>query len=204
MFEGLMTPILPMGQKGRCRMKRFDDGKARSMFVGLIPAIVLGSIGLASGATITVGPQVDAYDFSSIQAGIDAAVEGDQVLAAPGEYVIADPITFRGKTITVKSEAGRDETTIRMGTPADPARGSVVVFENNETEASVLDGFTVTGGTGSRVFIPSKGPWPGGYDRVGGGILFNASSGTVRNCEIADNGAGFGGGIICTQPSHQP
>jgi len=62
----------------------------------------------------------------------------------PGEYVITVPITFRGKAVTVRSEAGRDETTIRMGTPADTNRGSVVIFENNETAASVLDGFTIT------------------------------------------------------------
>jgi hypothetical protein len=65
-------------------------------------------------------------------------------------------------------------------TPTDADRGSAVVFEGNETDASVLDGFTITGGTGSRlvdssVFVDS---W------VGGGIFFDASSGTVRNCAI--------------------
>jgi len=144
--------------------------------------------GVLQAATITVGPPGTSCDFDSIQAGIDVANEGDTVLVAPGEYVITEPITFRGKAITVKSEAGPDETTIRMGTPSDTKRGSVVVFENGETAASVLDGFTITGG---------RGCW--GIDSlVGGGIFFSASSGTLRNCAIVQNKVeGDGGGVLC-------
>ncbi len=133
-------------------------------------------------------------DFDNIQAGIDVAVDGDTVLVLPGEYVIKEPITFRGKAITVKSEAGRDQTTIRMGTPADPGRGSVVVFENNETASSVLEGFTITGGIGSSVWVPyeSKFAW------AGGGIVFDASSGTVENCVIVQNRVeDSGAGVFC-------
>jgi hypothetical protein len=166
----------------------------RLMFASFIMAIVLGGIGPANGATITVGPGAG-YDFDTVQAGIDAANDADTVLVAPGEYVIAEPITFRGKAITVKSEAGRDETTIRMGTPADPRseRRSVVVFENGETTASVLDGFTITGGSGSLVWIPEESE----FDWAGGGIGFNASSGTVLNCAIVQNRAeDSGGGVV--------
>jgi hypothetical protein len=159
---------------------------------------LLAMAGLAQAATITVGPGA-AYDFNTIQAGIDAAVDGDTVLVAPGEYVITEPITFRGKAITVKSEAGPDETTIRMGTPADTNRASVVVFENNETAASVLDGFTITGGTGFRVFTPEKSE----YVWCGGGIyVANASSAIVRNCAIVQNSAKYvGGGVECWENS---
>ena len=151
--------------------------------------LVLGLVmsGLAQAATITVGPGAD-YDFDIIQAGIDAAVDEDMVLVASGEYVIAEPITFRGKAITVKSEAGPDQTTIRMGTPADTERGTVVVFENSETAASVLDGFTITGGRGS--WSVSANNWGGG------GIIFDASSGTVKNCAVVDNTAKNGGGVV--------
>jgi hypothetical protein len=62
-----------------------------------------------------------------------------------------------------------------------------VVFEKGETDASVLDGFTITGGSGSKA---EDALW-------GGGILFNASSGTVSNCAIVQNMAKHGGGVLC-------
>ncbi len=149
--------------------------------------------GFAQARTVIVGPGTS-YDFGSIQAGIDAAVDEDTVLVAPGEYVITEPITFRGKAITVQSEAGPNQTTIRMGTPSDPNRGSVVVFENNETDASVLDGFTITGGRGCRLWDPLDSE----FDWSGGGICFDASSGTVRNCAIVQNRVEKrGGGVYC-------
>ncbi|MFC1637307.1 right-handed parallel beta-helix repeat-containing protein, partial [Planctomycetota bacterium] len=146
---------------------------------------------LAQAATITIGPGAD-YDFDTIQEGIDAAIDGDTVWVVPGEYIITEPITFRGKAITVLSEAVPDETTIRMDTPADTNRGSVVVFESNETAASILDGFTITGGRGS--LVPSANEWGGG------GIFFNASSAAVRNCTIVQNSARYGGGVCCVFP----
>ncbi len=139
----------------------------------------------ALGKTIYVGDDGQT-DFASIQAGIDAAVDGDTVLVAPGEYVITEPVTFRGKAITVKSEGGPDETTIRMGTPADINRGSVVVFENGETTASILEGFTITGGISS--WVSSANAY------AGGGIYFNASSGSLINCAVVKNRADNGGG----------
>lgn len=148
---------------------------------------------LASGKIIYVDDDSQA-DFDVIQAGIDAAIDGDTVLVASGEYIITEPVTFRGKAITVMSETGPDETTIRMGTPTDPNRGSAVVFENNETAASVLDGFTITGGTGCWFWLPEESE----FDWVGGGICFFNSSATVQNCAIVQNRAeGSGGGVAC-------
>ena len=169
--------------------------RTERMLVIFALALSLAAAGLAQAATITVGSGAG-YDFDTIQAGIDAAVDGDTVLVAPGEYVITEPITFRGKAITVKSEARPDETTIRMGTPADPERGSVVAFENNETSASVLDGFTITGGIGCRLWVPEESE----FEWWGGGIYFNASSGTLRNCAIVQNGAKDDGGGVMVCP----
>ena len=167
-------------------MKWLEANRMRLEFVGFIAAMVLGGVGPAHGATITIGPGAG-NDFASIQAGMDAAVDGDTVLVAPGEYLITEPITFRGKAITVQSAAGPDETTIRMGTPSDTNRGSVVMFENGETSVSILDGLTITGGRGS--WLPSRSTWGGG------GILFDASAGTVRNCTVVENTAEYGAGV---------
>ena len=165
-------------------MKWLNGYRMRLVLVGCV-TVVFNSIGFANGATITVGPG-EGYDFGTIQAGIDAANDGDTVLVVSGEYVVTEPITFRGKAITVKTEAGPDETTIRMGTPTDSERASVVIFENNETATSVLEGFTITGGRGCWV-AEAEG-------LVGGGIYFPFSSATVKNCTIVHNSAG---GVLC-------
>jgi hypothetical protein len=154
----------------------------------ILLVLVVAVTRFAQARTITVGPGAG-YDFGTIQAGIDTANDTDTVLVASGEYVITVPITFRGKSITVRSEAGPEQSTIRMGTPVDTNRGSVVIFENNETDASVLDGFTITGGRGS--WVSSADDWGGG------GICFDVSSGTVKNCTIVQNNSRYGGGVCC-------
>jgi len=161
----------------------------RLVLVGFVAA-TLGRAVPSLAAAITVGVNSHVTD---IQSAIDMAQTGDTVLVEPGEYVITEPITFRGKAITVKSEAGPDETTIRMGTPSVTNRGTVVIFESGETTASVLDGFTITGGRGS--LLPSYDP------RGAGGILFSASSGTVRNCTVVENTTEMGAGVVAVGSS---
>ena len=158
-----------------------------------VSMILLAMAGLAQAAAITIGPGAG-YDFDTIQAGIDAANDTDTVLVAPGEYVITEPVMFKGKAITVKSEAGPDETTIRMGTPADSNRGSVVVFESNENEASVLDGFTIADGKGCECSDPYGERWSGSF---GGGIMCWEASSTIVSCTIIQNSAVNGAGVGC-------
>ena len=161
----------------------------------IIPILIVTLFSIrtaAVGKTIHVGVSGQS-DFDTIQAGIDAANDGDTVLVGPGEYVISEPITFGGKAITVRSEAGPEETTIRMGSPTESGRASVVIFENGETATSVLDGFTITGGKGLRLIDSSVSL----NALMGGGIYFNASSGTLRNCDIMQSTAEYGGGISC-------
>ncbi len=109
--------------------------------------LLVVSASMTAAATIQVPG-----DYPTIQAAIDAAVAGDTVLVAPGEYVITEPITYRGKGITVRGEAGPEATIIRMAeTPTDPNRASVVGFEGGETNAAVLEGVKITGGQPGRV-----------------------------------------------------
>jgi hypothetical protein len=103
---------------------------------------------LAEGAVMIVDLN-GTGDYTEIQSAIDAASDGDTLLVRPGEYMITEPITFLGKEITLRGELGSADTTIRMSeSPSDPARASVVLFENGESEASVRLGLTLTGGRG--------------------------------------------------------
>jgi len=121
-------------------------------------------------------------DFATIQACIDAAVSGvDECVAAPGTY--HETINFLGKAITLRSSGGADVTTI----DATGLGGSVVTCATAESSDTVLDGFTITGGTGADHF-------GNGYS-YGGGMLNDYSSPTVTNCTFSGNTAYAGGGI---------
>lgn len=115
-------------------------------------------------------------DQPTIQAGVDAAVDGDSIQVAPGTY--AENITVSYKGIQLQSEAGPDVTAIDGG-----LIGTVVTFEGSPTSGAVLDGFTIQNG----------------YTAGDGGGLFcsNHASPTITNCTITNNSATNGGGIRC-------
>lgn len=151
------------------------------------PSIIILTILLcpvAFAATIHVP-----VDYATIQEAIDAAVNGDTILVAPGTYV--ENINFKGKKITVASESGPEVTTIDGGNPPDPKKASVVTFRNNEGLDSVLDGFTITNGNGTYIPLHYRG----------GGILCKESSPTIVNNIIVANYPNaynaIGGGIYC-------
>lgn len=127
-------------------------------------------------------------DHPTIQEAISASVDGDLVLVAPGTYV--ENIDFLGKDITVRSEQGAGVTVIDGGSPVDPDLGSVVLFNNGEGPASILDGFTLINGSGSLV--------PPNSDPFGGGIFCGwGCSPLIINNMVERNCAMGAGGIYC-------
>lgn len=140
----------------------------------------------ASAATL----QVPSPNYPTIQAAIDDANHGDTVTIAPGRYL--ENLDFQGKAITVRSSNPDDwnvvKNTIIDGSEGDPWEiGSCVVFDQNEGTGSILDGITLTKGTGTYAAYEhrSVGKAP---VRAGGGILCLHSSPTIRRCNITDNG----------------
>jgi len=125
-------------------------------------------------------------DFDNIQAGIDSANDADIVLVAPGEYVITESITFRGKAITVRSEVGPEQTTIRMSDlDTDDA---VMLFANGEGAGSLLEGLKLTGSRLSGVSCIGSSPslencvMTANYHS---GVACLSSSPTITNCTIS-------------------
>ena len=130
----------------------------------------------------------------SIQAAIDASVDGDTVILAPGNYTGDGnrDLDLLGKSITIQSADPNDpnivETTVIdcQGTESDPHRG--FYFHNGESETSILCGFKVTNGYATTSIPGSK---------YGGGILCENGSPTIKNCIISNNSSYSGAGIYC-------
>ena len=98
-------------------------------------------------------------------------------------------INFQGKAITVKSRYGAEVTFIDGGNPVNPDYRSVVTFNNCEGSDSVLDGFTLTNGSGN---------WNHNLlqEYHGGGIFCWESSPMITSNTITGNSGYFGGGIF--------
>ena len=92
-------------------------------------------------------------NFTFIQEGIDASVDSDTVLVYPGTYF--ENIDFIGKNITVASLllTTGDESYIDSTIIDGNQQGSVITFENNETNNAVLIGLTLQNGSGQQPTI---------------------------------------------------
>jgi len=124
------------------------------------------SVHIAEGLVVPDG-------YSTIQAAINAAKNGDVIVVLPGTY--RESIRFRGKAITVQSTAPTDlsvvESTVVEG--VDPGF-SIIAFAQGETAAATLAGFTIRGG----LEYPPCG---------GGGIYVREASPTIRNNHLVDH-----------------
>lgn len=124
----------------------------------------------------------------NIQDGIRAAFDGDTVIVLDGTYTGEKNrnISFLGKPIVLRSEHGAAYTVI-------DAEGTystrVFTFKEEEDSTSVLDGFTITGGS-----LNPPHDWGGGA-----GVSCDKSSPLIRNCVFTDNNTGAGLG--CTRSS---
>jgi outer membrane protein assembly factor BamB len=110
-------------------------------------------------------------DHLSIQRAIQASIPGDVVLVAPGVY--HERIDFEGHSVEVRSAGGPEVTTID-----GDDMSTVVAFQNKETRASVLRGFTIRNGLAS--------PW-------GGAIVVGEASPSIIGNVITGNRS-YGGG----------
>ncbi len=112
--------------------------------------------GICGVAAVLYVPQ----QYTTIQAAVNAAVNGDTVFIAPGVYY--ENIQIRGKGITVASlyltthdTANIDATVINGSQPVHSDTSSCVIIRgsslasSNDSTASLI-GFRITGGAGTR------------------------------------------------------
>lgn len=165
-----------------------------------------------AGSVIQVGPE---STLTSIQAGIDAATNGDTVVVADGLYV--GGINFNGKSIVVRSANGPTNCFISGG-----HTDLGVAFKGGESAGTKLEGFTIRNGrstSGGGIHVgPNAAPTIANciitnnqsVASAGGGINIDSASPTITNCTVSFNWAGVdaadssyenfsgsGGGIFC-------
>jgi hypothetical protein len=165
----------------------------------LIAIIVLGVASVNGHAATILVPSVE----PTIQAGMDAASEGDTVLVAPGTYTGEGNrwLRFRGTNMVVMSEAGAEATIV-------DCQGMNVGFraDSSEDSTAVIRGFTVTNGTIGGIYVHASAVTIeqcvlfNNTGSNGGGIHYGyaPSQGVIRDCVIYGNTSVFrGGGIMC-------
>jgi hypothetical protein len=127
-------------------------------------------------------------DQPTIQVALNGSAVGDVILVSPGAY--EGNITFPPHAVELRSVGGPASTVLIASS------GSVVTFQNGQSNATVIEGFSITGGTGTPATV--NGRFRGG---VGGGIICrNNSNPIIRENWIYGNTAiwptGLGGGIF--------
>ncbi len=153
----------------------------------LIAAIAVLAAALGAAECVHADTLLVPEEYGTIQAAIDAAIGGDEVVVADGVYTGPGnrDMDFGGKAITVRSQNGTAACIIDIQADAgDPHRA--IDFRSGETAESMLVGFTVRNG-----FMDSGGAM----------LIENDSSPTITDCSFEDNTANptiefTGGGAV--------
>ncbi len=147
-------------------------------------------------------------DKPTIQEGVDASLDGDEILVADGIYTGSGnkDIDLFGKSLRIASENGPERCIIDI-----ESNGRAFDLFDPENRDAVIEGFTIRNGF----------HWDGGGIRVlagsaqiadcriencvatreGGGVYLAASA-SMHDCDIISNSAfEKGGGIFCSQSS---
>jgi len=198
------------GNTNFCHLKINLSKMAPLCGIALMMLALLAGSGPGHCATLAPAIYVP-DDYPTIQQAINAASAGNSILVRPGTYY--ETIDFSGKAITIESTHGAKVTIID-----GQMSGSVVTFSRGEDFSTVLEGFTITNGSGTYIsnwdayggcgiYCEDSSPTilgntitqnsHAGYNCVGGGIFTFDSSPRIIGNRIVENTVFWGGGMSC-------
>lgn len=125
-------------------------------------------------------------EFPTIQAAIDASVDGDSVVVAPGIYSGAgnSNINYQGRAITVRSIEPTDPSVVATTIIDCAGEPRGLRFNSGETGTSVVEGFTLKSCSLYAIECVNSSPTIRNCIIEGGGISCTASSPTITDCSI--------------------
>ena len=146
--------------------------------LGSVLAVLPTGPARAAGAVVNVPSQVP-----TVQAAIDAVPDGGTVVVAPGVY--RENLDFHGRRVEVRSSDGPVATVIESA-----GNGPVVTFQQGETRATALRGFTVRNGNEGGIRIAAASP------SITGNIVTANSAYQGAGFSIAESSALIAGNVI--------
>jgi parallel beta-helix repeat protein/predicted outer membrane repeat protein len=182
----------------------------RGFIVSVLPIVLSASI--CGADIITVGPN-GKYHYQTIQEAVDASVDGDEIVVAPGVYtsnIYYQPVVnINNKNISLYSSDGPEATIIEGG----PNRRGMKIFYGD----SYIEGFTIqncsaiySSGGGMSIYYANPtivdcvfdnndaggDGYRGSYTYGGGAISNEGGSPTIIDCVFSGNQASGNGGAI--------
>ena len=132
-------------------------------------------------------------DYATIQAGLNVAAEGDEVLVNDGTYV-ENVIWPQTNNVTLNSVNGFGATIVDGSGDTESC-----IYVGNGQTGVLIDGFTMKNGYGSLATFHGSIPF-------GGGVQFDEDvTAVMRNCCLTQNGNAsvtYGGGVFISIDSN--
>jgi len=133
------------------------------------------------------------HDYAKIQDAINAAVDGDEIIVAPGTYI--ENINFSGNNIILRSTKPTDPSIVASTIINGNTLGFGVTFSGTELSTCILSGFTITNGYQGIRGNHTKATIQFNKIIANKGCGLCQCDGIVKNNIITDNTTHEGGGL---------
>jgi pectin methylesterase-like acyl-CoA thioesterase len=156
------------------------------MFRAALISLFITSTALATTWTVDDDGKAD---FDNIQAAVDAASDGDEIIVMPGTYTSTQDehvVNMLGKALTLRSSDPSDTDVVAATIIDGEGARRGIMCDTQETSKTVIEGFTITNGS---VYL-------------GGGMLNDDSSPSLTNCTFTGNTSHSGGGMYNSNNSN--